>query len=72
MTRSHFADYAKRNPREYQTFSNNMHNAFVSMTHLIGLSKFFSFVPDSIPAEKRAGSEETPLKTISIHKSLYK
>jgi len=44
--RSHFADYAKRYPKQYQSFSDNMWNGFVSITHTIGLSRFFSFTPD--------------------------
>ena len=43
--RHHFADYAKRNPKEYAAFSDQVWNSFVSVTHLIGLSKFFSFTP---------------------------
>jgi hypothetical protein len=44
--RHHFAEYAKRQPKEYETFSNNMWNTFVTATHAIGLSNFFSFTPD--------------------------
>ena len=44
--RSHFADYAKRYPKDYQTFSDNLWNSFVSVTHAIGLSNYFSFTPD--------------------------
>lgn len=43
--RHHFADYAKRNPKDYAAFSDQVWNSFVSVTHLIGLSKFFSFTP---------------------------
>jgi hypothetical protein len=43
--RSHFADYAKRDPKQYQAFSDSMWNGFVSITHKIGLSPFFSFTP---------------------------
>jgi hypothetical protein len=43
--RSHFADYAKRSPKEYQAFTDSMWNSFVSVTHMVGLSKFFSFTP---------------------------
>ena len=43
--RSHFADYAKRSPKEYQAFTDSVWNSFVSVTHMIGLSKFFSFTP---------------------------
>jgi hypothetical protein len=46
MSPRHFADYAKRYPKQYQAFSDNMWNGFVSITHTIGLSKFFSFTPD--------------------------
>jgi len=43
--RSHFADYAKRYPKQYQSFSDSMWNGFVSVTHTIGLGRFFSFTP---------------------------
>jgi hypothetical protein len=46
MGRDHFAQFARSNPKEYQAFSNSMWNGFVSITHTIGLSKFFSFTPD--------------------------
>ena len=45
MSPRHFANYAKQNPKGYQTFSDNLWNGFVSITHTIGLSKFFSFTP---------------------------
>jgi hypothetical protein len=44
--RSHFADYAKRDPKGYQTFTDSMWNSFVTVTHKIGLSPFFSFTPE--------------------------
>lgn len=46
MSPHHFADYQKRDPKGYQAFSDNMWNSFVTITHAIGLSKFFSFTPD--------------------------
>ena len=48
MSPHHFARYAKNQPKEYQAFSNAMWNTFVSATHTIGLSKFFSFTPDEM------------------------
>lgn len=45
MTRDHFAQYKKQNPQEYKAFSDTMWNSFVSITHAVGLSKFFSFSP---------------------------
>jgi hypothetical protein len=42
----HFAEYAKRHPKQYQAFSDSMWNGFVSITHKVGLSPFFSFTPD--------------------------
>ena len=42
----HFAEYAKRHPKQYQAFSDSMWNGFVSITHKIGLSPFFSFTPE--------------------------
>jgi hypothetical protein len=55
MSPRHFAAYAKRNPKDYQAFSDNMWNSFVAVTHAIGLSPFFSFTPeflDGLDAEK--------------------
>ena len=46
MTPRHFAAYAKKDPEGYQTFSDNLWNSFVTVTHTIGLSPFFSFTPD--------------------------
>jgi hypothetical protein len=48
MTRNHFANYAKQQPKEYEAFSNAMWNSFVSITHAVGLSKFFSFTPEQL------------------------
>ncbi len=48
MTPRHFANYAKNDPKGYQTFSDSMWNTFVSVTHTIGLSKFFSFTPEEL------------------------
>jgi len=45
MTPRHFANYAKNNPKDYQKFSDSMWNSFVSVTHAIGLSNYFSFSP---------------------------
>jgi hypothetical protein len=53
--KSHFAEYAKRDPKGYQTFSDNLWNSFVTVTHKIGLAPFFSFTPeflDGLDAEK--------------------
>ena len=44
--RHHFADYQKRDPKGYQTFSDSLWNGFVSITKVIGLGKFFSFTTD--------------------------
>ena len=48
----HFAEYAKKNPKQYQAFSDSMWNGFVSITHAIGLSPFFSFTPDFLQDKK--------------------
>ena len=45
MTPRHFAAYAKNNPKDYQKFSDSMWNSFVSVTHAIGVSNYFSFSP---------------------------
>ena len=44
MSPRHFANYAKRDPQDYQKFSDSMWNSFVTVTHAIGLT-FFSFTP---------------------------
>ncbi len=46
MSPRHFANYAKNNPKDYQSFSDNMWNGFVTVTHAIGLNRFFTFTPD--------------------------
>lgn len=48
MARHHFADYAKRDPKDYQAFSDSLWNGFVSVTKVVGLGKFFSFTPDKL------------------------
>ena len=45
MTPRHFAAYAKNNPKDYQKFSDNLWNGFVTVTHAVGLSNYFSFSP---------------------------
>jgi hypothetical protein len=81
MSPRHFAAYAKRDPKEYQAFSDSMWNGFVSVTHKVGLSKFFTFTPDFVRGldgeaigkelgkvyELAQGEEET-----HNHSSLYK
>lgn len=46
MGRDHFAQYAKSQPKEYRAFSDSMWNSFVTVTHAIGLNRFFTFTPD--------------------------
>jgi hypothetical protein len=48
MTRDHFANYAKQQPKEYNAFSDAMWNSFVSVTKVVGLGKFFSFTPEKL------------------------
>ena len=48
MSPRHFANYAKTDPKGYQTFCDSLWNGFVSVTHTIGLSKFFSFTPPDL------------------------
>ena len=81
MSPRHFASYAKNKPEEYQAFSDNLWNGFVTATHKVGLSKFFTFTPDFVQGldgeaigkqlgvvyELSQGSEEE-----SKHTSLYK
>jgi hypothetical protein len=47
MSPRHFAAYAKKDPKGYQTFTDNMWNGFVSVTkHVPIVNRFFSFTPD--------------------------
>lgn len=45
MSPRYFANYAKKDPKGYEAFSDSLWNSFVSVTHFVGLSKFFSFTP---------------------------
>jgi hypothetical protein len=81
MSPRHFARYAKQDPKQYAAFSDAMWNGFVSVTHKVGLSKFFTFTPDFVRGldgeaigkqlgvvyELSQGPEEQ-----SKHSSLYK
>lgn len=46
MSPRYFANYAKNDPQGYAAFSDNLWNGFVTVTHKVGLSKFFTFTPD--------------------------
>jgi hypothetical protein len=51
MSPRHFANYAKNSPKEYQAFSDNMWNGFVSITkHVPIVNRFFSFTPADFAA----------------------
>lgn len=52
MSPRHFADYMRDDPKGYQAFSDNLWNSFVTVTHAIGLSPFFSFTPEFLEAKK--------------------
>ena len=56
MSPRHFANYRKNDPQGYQAFSDNLHNAFVAFTHVMGLKKFFSvtlpFLSEARTAER--------------------
>ena len=81
MSPRHFANYAKNDPEQYEAFSANLWNGFVTVTHKIGLSKFFTFTPDFVQGldgeaigkqlgtvwQNAQGPEEE-----STHSSLYK
>ena len=58
--RSHFADYAKRNPKQYQAFSDNMWNGFVSITkHVPIVNRFFSFSPAEFQVDQETENKIT-------------
>lgn len=68
MSRSHFADYQKNDPRGYQTFSDNLWNGFVSVTKYVPIvNKFFSFTPADFP-----GVEQDLLNPRNIGRELGK
>jgi len=47
MGRNHFAEYARKDPKDYQAFSDSMWNGFVSITkHVPIVNRFFSFTPE--------------------------
>jgi hypothetical protein len=63
--RHHFADYQKRDPQGYQTFCDSLWNSFVTVTHGVGLNRFFSFTPDFLqgkdnPVSGRFSEGEIP------------
>lgn len=62
MSPHHFANYQKRDPKGYQAFSDNMWNSFVTITHAIGLSPYFSFTPEFLQAheDKQATGQFSP------------
>jgi len=60
MTRDYFAQYAKQDPKGYKVFSDSVWNAFVSVTHKIGLSNYFSFTPPEMGGAKSQGTSNNP------------
>ena len=79
MTPRHFAEYAKRDPKQYQAFSDSMWNGFVSITkHVPIVGRFFSFTPDFLgtghgtqffdpmnaPAPQKTGDQEEQNKPL--------
>jgi hypothetical protein len=61
-----------QNPKAYQTFSDNLWNSFVGVTHTIGLGKFFSFTPDfSRPEELDGRAVGQALGEIYINSEHY-
>jgi hypothetical protein len=56
----HFAEYAKKDPKGYQAFSDNMWNGFVSITkHVPIVGKFFSFTPQDPLSNYMSNDEES-------------
>ena len=47
----HFANYRKQDPKGYEQFSTGLWNGFVSITHKVGLNRFFSFTPEFLSDE---------------------
>lgn len=48
MSPRHFSNFRQQDPKAYQTFSDNLWNSFVSVTHTVGLKRFFSFTPTDL------------------------
>jgi hypothetical protein len=48
MARDHFAQYAKKDPKDYSAFSDSLWSSFVTVTKVVGLGKFFSFTPEKL------------------------
>jgi hypothetical protein len=46
MSPRHFANLRKVDPASYKQGEDAVWNTFVTVTHAIGLSNFFSFTPD--------------------------
>jgi len=46
MSPRHFANLRQADPIAYRRGEDKVWNTFVSVTHTVGLSKFFSFTPD--------------------------
>lgn len=56
----HFAEYAKKDPKGYQAFSDNMWNGFVSITkHVPIVGRFFSFTPQDLLSNYMSNDEES-------------
>jgi len=70
----HFHNYSQKDPKGYQAFSDNLHNSFVAFTHIIGLSRFFSFTPPFLSGGlEDIPNNDGPKKDYEPHhKNLYK
>jgi hypothetical protein len=61
MSPRHFANLRQSDPIAYRIGEDKVWNTFVSITHKVGLSNFFSFTPDfSEYRAKNGGDQETP------------
>ena len=66
MSPRHFANLRQSDPKAYQKGEDQVWNTFVSITHKVGLSNFFSFTPDFLQARAQNGGDQTNPDTKSL------
>lgn len=66
MSPRHFANLRQADPLAYQKGEDQVWNTFVSITHKVGLSSFFSFTPDFLQARAQNGGDQTNPDTKSL------
>jgi hypothetical protein len=64
--RQHFANLRQSDPIAYRKGSDHVWNTFVTVTHKIGLSNFFSFTPDFSQYQGKIDGDKETLDTKSL------